>query len=401
MKIINEQLISGVVEQARKSPRLRMNYNFHESLQDRCHRFLNALEPGTFIPVHHHPDKDETFVILRGKVKVTTYNDQGAIIATSVISPESCTYGADIPRNVWHGLECLESAVLLECKAGPFVEHEVDGILEIREGRDIYLAGGCFWGTEHYFKQIEGVVETSVGFANGHTANPSYKDVYTDTTGYAETVHVKYNPDVVSVGFLLRMFFKAIDPTSVNRQGHDEGTRYRTGIYYTDNEDLPVIEKVFAEEQKNYQQPLALHVSQKGYPEHLRLVRFHDEEQDREFMFLTNAMELTAQQVADLYKNRWQIELFFKWLKQHLKIKKFWGTTENAVRIQIYSAICAYCLVAIVQHDMRLERSTYEVLQILSMSLTDTTHLRDLFDKTIFKNNKDRNGSSEPNLFNF
>ena len=92
-------------------------------------------------------------------------------------------------------------------------------------------------------------------------------------------------------------------------------------------------------------------------------------------MFLTNAMELTAQQVADLYKNRWQIELFFKWLKQHLKIKKFWGTTENAVRIQIYSTICAYCLVAIVQHDMRLERSTYEVLQILSMSLTDTTHL--------------------------
>ena len=146
---------------------------------------------------------------------------------------------------------------------------------------------------------------------------------------------------------------------------------------------------------------LTIYGSQKGYPEHLRLVRFYDEEQDREFMFLTNAMELTAQQIADLYKNRWQIELFFKWLKQHLKIKKFWGTTENTVRIQIYSAICAYSLVAIVQHDMRLERSTYEVLQILSMSLTDTTHLRDLFDKTIFKNDKDRSGSSEPNLFNF
>ena len=141
--------------------------------------------------------------------------------------------------------------------------------------------------------------------------------------------------------------------------------------------------------------------SQKGYPEYLRLVRFYDEEQDREFMLLTNATELTAHQVADLYKNRWQIELFFKWLKQHLKIKKFWGTTENAVRIQIYSDICAYCLVAIVQHDMRLERSTYEVLQILSMSLTYTTLLRDLFDKTIFKNDKDRSGSSEPNLFNF
>ena len=82
--------------------------------------------------------------------------------------------------------------------------------------------------------------------------------------------------------------------------------------------------------------------SRKDYPEHLRLVRFYDEKQDQEFMFLTNAMELTSLQIADLYKNRWQIELFFKWLKQHLKIKKFWGTTENDVRIQNSPAICAY-----------------------------------------------------------
>ena len=146
---------------------------------------------------------------------------------------------------------------------------------------------------------------------------------------------------------------------------------------------------------------LTVYKSRKDYPENLRLVRYYDEEQDREFMFLANAMDLTAQQIADLYKNRWQIELFFKWLKQHLKIKKFWGTTENAVRIQISAAITAYCLVAIIQHDMQLKRSTYEVLQILSMSLTDTMHLRDLFDKTIFKNDKDRSGSGEPNLFNF
>lgn len=162
MKIINDQLINGVMEQAKQSPRLRMNYNFHQSLQDKCHRFLNALEPGTFISVHHHPDKDETFVILKGKVRVSTYNDQGVVITSCVISPESGTYGVDIPKNVWHGLECLEPSVLLECKAGPFVEHEVDGILEIKDGKDIFLAGGCFWGTEHYFKQIDGVVETSV-----------------------------------------------------------------------------------------------------------------------------------------------------------------------------------------------------------------------------------------------
>lgn len=123
---------------------------------------------------------------------------------------------------------------------------------------------------------------------------------------------------------------------------------------------------------------LTVYNSRKDYPDNLRLVRYYDEEQDREFMFLTNAMDLTAQQIADLYKNRWQIELFFKWLKQHLKIKKFWGTTENAVRIQIAAAITAYCLVAIVQHDMKLKRSTYEVLQILSISLTDKTPLRAL-----------------------
>ena len=83
--------------------------------------------------------------------------------------------------------------------------------------KDIYHAGGCFWGTEHYFKQIEGVVNTEVGFANGHTENPSYEEVYTDTTGFAETVRVTYNPEVVSLEFLLQMYFKAIDPTSLNK----------------------------------------------------------------------------------------------------------------------------------------------------------------------------------------
>ena len=92
--------------------------------------------------------------------------------------------------------------------------------------------------------------------------------------------------------------------------------------------------------------------SAKKYKEKLRLVKFYDEEQDREFAFLTNAFHLSALEVANLYKNRWQIELFFKWLKQHLKIKKFWGTTENAVRIQISAAITVYCLVAIVQHEV-------------------------------------------------
>ena len=137
------------------------------------------------------------------------------------------------------------------------------------------------------------------------------------------------------------------------------------------------------------------------YPESLRLIHYWDNESNKEFTYLTNAKHLTAQQIANLYKNRWQVELFFKWLKQHLKIKKFWGTTENAVRIQIYAAISAYCLVAIIQHDMKFKRSTYKLLQILSISLTDKTPLRELFDKTIFNNDKERNSSNEPLLFNF
>lgn len=141
--------------------------------------------------------------------------------------------------------------------------------------------------------------------------------------------------------------------------------------------------------------------SSKDYPIPLRRVVYHDEEQDREFVFLTNDFELSALVVAELYRNRWSVELFFKWLKQHLKIKKFWGTSENAVRIQIYCTIITYCLVVIIKHDMKLERSVYEILQIIGISLTDKTHLRDLFDKSNINNVNERFGSSEPSLFNF
>ncbi len=141
------------------------------------------------------------------------------------------------------------------------------------------------------------------------------------------------------------------------------------------------------------------YLSEKKYPETFRLIRFYDEEDDREFTFLTNAKHITANDVANLYKKRWLVELFFKWLKQHLKIKRFWETTENAVRIQISVAIITYCLVAIVQHDMKLNRSTYEVLQILSISLTDKTHLSDLFEKTNFNDVKEQLNPLIPGLF--
>lgn len=132
MKIIDNQLIQAVIEEAKQSPRLRKNYNFHQSLDDKCHRFLNALEVGTQVPVHHHVTKDESFILLKGSVRVNTYDDSGEIIESVVLSLAEGRIGVDIPKNTWHNVECLESgSVIFEVKEGPFVEHEIDGILHI------------------------------------------------------------------------------------------------------------------------------------------------------------------------------------------------------------------------------------------------------------------------------
>ena len=127
----------------------------------------------------------------------------------------------------------------------------------------------------------------------------------------------------------------------------------------------------------------------KDYPAKLRRVKYYDNESNRTFIFLTNNMNISADNVALLYKNRWQVELFFKWIKQHLKIKSFWGTSENAVRIQIYCAISAYCLVSIVAYKLKLKRSTYEILQVLGISLLDKTTINELFINIDFNNVKE------------
>ncbi|MBR1782169.1 MAG: peptide-methionine (S)-S-oxide reductase MsrA [Bacteroidales bacterium] len=113
--------------------------------------------------------------------------------------------------------------------------------------KEIYFAGGCFWGVEHFFKGVDGVSQAMPGYANGNTQDPTYKEVYTDTTGFAETVRVRYNPERVSLRLLTRLFFTVTDPLTLNRQGHDEGTRYRSGVFYTSGEDRPIIEEVFRE----------------------------------------------------------------------------------------------------------------------------------------------------------
>jgi len=119
----------------------------------------------------------------------------------------------------------------------------------------IYLAGGCFWGTQKFFDQFAGVLSTQVGYANGPTENPSYQEVCR-SSGHAETVRIDYDPEKISLRELLDAYFLTVDPTSYHRQGGDMGIQYRTGIYYTDPSQLPEIEERCAEEQKKYRQPL-------------------------------------------------------------------------------------------------------------------------------------------------
>lgn len=126
--------------------------------------------------------------------------------------------------------------------------------------KEIYLAGGCFWGTEKYFSLVPGIVETEVGYANGITQNPTYEDVCYRNTGHAETVKVRYNPDKICLELILKLFYDVIDPTSVNRQGNDVGTQYRTGIYYIDKKDKDIILDSIKELQKSYTKPIAIEV---------------------------------------------------------------------------------------------------------------------------------------------
>jgi len=126
---------------------------------------------------------------------------------------------------------------------------------------------------------------------------------------------------------------------------------------------------------------LTTYLSEKAYPDKLRRIKFYDKENDQRYIYLTNNFEVNAQTIAELYKNRWKIELFFKWIKQHLKIKVFWGESANAVKTQVWVAIATYVLVAIMKKKLKLEQSLYEILQILSISVFDKTPINQLFER--------------------
>ena len=128
--LVDDKVLDDLSAQAKASPRLRMNYNFHQSLEDKCHRMLNAVEPGTVVPIHRHPTKDESFVILRGKVRVTIHNDDGSVIEDVVLSQESGCYGVMFLGGLMVEALVLGSGVF-ECKEGPFVPHDAEGILTV------------------------------------------------------------------------------------------------------------------------------------------------------------------------------------------------------------------------------------------------------------------------------
>ena len=135
---------------------------------------------------------------------------------------------------------------------------QIETDMEGKNIKEIYFAGGCFWGTEHLFQLIRGVVGTEVGYANGKIDNPTYEQVVSHTTGFTEAVKVKYDADEVNLPLLIEVFFKSIDPTTLNRQGNDIGDNYRTGIYTTDAAAEEIVKTEVAKLAKNYDKPVVV-----------------------------------------------------------------------------------------------------------------------------------------------
>ena len=133
LKVVNQELLNDVIEKAKTSPRLRMNYNLHSDLNDKCQRLLNAMEPGTIMPIHHHKVA-EVYILLQGRIRVMTYDEKGNETDSVILDPKEGNYGVQIPENTWHSLEVYESgSVIFEVKEGPYIPHEIGGMLKIEK----------------------------------------------------------------------------------------------------------------------------------------------------------------------------------------------------------------------------------------------------------------------------
>ena len=126
--------------------------------------------------------------------------------------------------------------------------------------RKIWLAGGCFWGVEGYFQKLKGILDSTVGYGQGNTPEPTYKEVCSGTTGYTEVCEVVYNESIISLQDILDHFFRIIDPTTLNRQGNDRGPQYRSGIFYDDEKDLPIIDAFIDSRRASYRSPIVVEV---------------------------------------------------------------------------------------------------------------------------------------------
>jgi len=172
------------------------------------------------------------------------------------------TAGDELNAQILHSLAFPEEAGLAASQNSKTYDEttgmEKKPINTTENLRDIYFAGGCFWGVEEYFSRVPGVYDVTVGYANGTKENPTYEEVCSGKTGYAETVHIRYDPQTISLKTLAEQLFKIIDPISVNRQGNDVGSQYRTGMYYVNEGDRAVLASVMKDIQKKYTRPLAV-----------------------------------------------------------------------------------------------------------------------------------------------
>jgi hypothetical protein len=263
-------------------------------------------------------------------------------------------------------------------------EVKVDGNVYALDSTTIDLCLSVFWWAE--FRKTKGGIKMHTLF-DVVTSIPSFlyiSEASLHDVNVLDIVHFEagsfYIMDKAYIDFL-RLF-------RLHQQGAYFVTRAKENIRFKRMYSRPVDKGtgLIYDQIGRLEKPKSL----EKYPDKFRRVKYYDGESDTLFVFLTNNTDLDALEIACLYKKRWEVELFFKWMKQHLRIKSFWGTSLNAVKIQIYCAIIAYCLVAIIGSKLKVNRPIYEILQILSISLLDKTPIREVLTKCDYKDVKEQ-----------
>lgn len=263
-------------------------------------------------------------------------------------------------------------------------EINVDGNVYALDSSTIDLCLSVFWWAE--FRKTKGGIKLHTLF-DVKTSIPTFLQISNAKTHDVKILdQISYEPGSFYVMDKAYIDFNRL--FKLNQQQAYFVTRAKDNMRFNRMYSMPIDKTTGVK----YDQigKLESYYPSKNYPGKLRRIKYYDEETKRELTFLTNNMDLKPLEIAYLYKKRWEVELFFKWLKQHLKIKSFWGTTMNAVKIQMYCAIIAYCLIAIIGNKLKVDRSIYEILQILSISLLDKTPVREMLTDYDYKDVKEQ-----------